>query len=227
MPSGVGISIGDTLAASYGAMGILAALHHRDKTGEGQIIDVALYESVLQVMESYVADYSTSGFMRQRTGAILPKIAPSNVYPCRDGEFLIGGNQDPIFKRLCDAMGRPDLATDVRYATHLARGEHQAELDGIISDWTRTLTVAELETLLLEHAVPSGKIYTAADMVTDPHYAAREAIVTVDDPELGPVKMQNTFPKFSATPGSIRKQAPRSVGEDTAAILERWLGRPS
>ena len=227
MPSRVGISIGDTLAASYGAMGILAALHHRDKTGEGQIIDVALYESVLQVMESYVADYSTSGFMRTRTGAILPKIAPSNVYPCKDGEFLIGGNQNPIFKRLCDAMGRSDLATDVRYATHLARGEHQAELDGIISDWTRTLTVAELETLLLEHAVPSGKIYTAADMVNDPHYAAREAIVTVDDPELGPVKMQNTFPKFSATPGSIRKQAPRSVGEDTTDILERWLGRPA
>ncbi len=227
MPSRVGISIGDTLAASYGAMGILAALHHRDKTGEGQIIDVALYESVLQVMESYVADYSTTGFMRQRTGAILPKIAPSNVYPCKDGEFLIGGNQDPIFKRLCDAMSRPDLATDARYATHLARGEHQAELDDIISDWTRTLTVAELETLLLEHSVPSGKIYTAEDMVNDPHYAAREAIVTVDDPELGPVKMQNTFPKFSATPGSIRKQAPRSVGEDTAIILERWLGRPS
>ena len=227
MPSRVGISIGDTLAASYGAMGILAALHHRDKTGDGQIIDVALYESVLQVMESYVADYSTSGFMRQRTGAILPKIAPSNVYPCKDGEFLIGANQDPIFRRLCDAMGQPELATDARYATHLARGEHQAELDGIISDWTRTLTVAELEKLLLKNAVPSGKIYTAADMVSDPHYAAREAIVTVDDPELGPVKMQNTFPKFSATPGSIRKQAPRSVGEDTAAVLERWLGRPA
>ena len=227
MPSRVGISIGDTLAASYGAMGILAALHHRDKTGEGQIIDVALYESVLQVMESYVADYSTSGFMRQRTGAILPKIAPSNVYPCKDGEFLIGGNQDAIFKRLCDAMGRPDLASDLRYATHLARGENQAELDGIISDWTRTMGVDELEALLLEHSVPSGKIYTAADMVKDPHYAAREAIVTVDDPELGPVKMQNTFPKFSATPGSIRKHAARTVGEDTADILERWLGRPA
>ncbi len=226
-PSRVGISIGDTLAASYGCMGILAALHHRNATGEGQVIDVALYESVLQVMESYVADYSTSGFMRTRTGAILPKIAPSNVYPCADGDFLIGGNQDPIFRRLCEAMGRPELAVDPRYATHLARGENQAELDALIGDWTRTLTVAELEALLLKHSVPSGKIYTAADMVSDPHYAAREAIVTVDDPELGPVKMQNTFPKFSATPGSIRKPAPRSVGEDTAEILHRWLGRPS
>tara|TARA_R110002124_G_scaffold6504_18_gene38885 strand:- start:5685 stop:6851 length:1167 start_codon:yes stop_codon:yes gene_type:complete len=225
MPSRVGISIGDSLAATYGCMGILAALHHRDKTGEGQIIDVALYESVLQVMESYVADYSTSGHKRQRTGAILPKIAPSNVYPCRDGDFLIGGNQDPIFRRLCDAMGRPDLAQDPRYATHLARGENQTELDGIIADWTRTLAVAELEALLLEHGVPSGKVYDAEDMLADPHYAARESVVTLDDPELGPVTMQNTFPKFSSTPGSIRKQAPRSVGEDTATILERWLGR--
>jgi formyl-CoA transferase len=208
-------------------MGILAALHHRDKTGDGQIIDVALYESVLQVMESYVADYSTSGHKRQRTGAILPKIAPSNVYPCRDGDFLIGGNQDPIFKRLCDAMKRPGLTQDPRYATHLARGEHQTELDDIIADWTRTLTVAELEALLLEHGVPSGKVYDAEDMLADPHYAARESVVTLNDPELGPVTMQNTFPIFSATPGSIRKQAPRSVGEDTAEILERWLGRPA
>ncbi|KCZ94436.1 succinyl-CoA:(R)-citramalate CoA-transferase [Hyphomonas johnsonii MHS-2] len=227
MPLRVGISIGDTLAATYGCMGVLAALHHRDKTGDGQVIDVALYESVLQVMESYVADYSTSGFMRTRTGAILPKIAPSNAYPCKDGEFLIGGNQDPIFRRLCDAMGREDLVRDPRFATHLARGEHQAELDEIVSDWTRTLTVAELEALLLAHSVPSGRIYTAADMVADPHYAARESIVTVDDPEMGPVKMQGTFPKFSATPGSIRKTAPQRVGEDTAAILERWLGRPA
>lgn len=227
MPSRVGISIGDTLAATYGCMGILAALHHRDKTGNGQVIDVALYESVLQVMESYVADYSTSGHKRQRTGAILPGIAPSNVYPCKDGDFLIGGNQDPVFKRLCDAMQRPDLVQDPRYATHMARGEHQAELDSIIADWTRTLTVGDLEARLLAHSVPSGKVYDAEDMLADPHYAARESFVTLDDPDLGPVTMQNTFPKFSATPGSIRKQAPRGVGEDTAMILQRWLGRPA
>jgi len=128
-PSRVGISIGDTLAASYGCMGALAALHSRAKTGKGQVVDAALYESILQVMESLIPEYDVSGFVRQRYGSILPGIAPSNVYPCSDGDYMIGGNGDAIFARLASAMGRPDMAQDPRYATHIARGKHQMLAD--------------------------------------------------------------------------------------------------
>jgi formyl-CoA transferase len=224
-PSRMGVSIGDSLAATYGCMGALAALHHRERTGEGQIVDAALYESVLQVMEGLIPEWAVGGHKRERTGAILPGIAPSGVYPCRDGDYLIGANQDTIFARLAEAMGRPELVADPRYATHVARGRHQAELDALISAWTRTLTIAELEAAMIAHAVPAGRIYDAEDMLADPHFAAREAIVTVDDPVLGPTPMQGVFPKLSATPGTVRKPAPRAVGEDTAEILERWLGR--
>ncbi len=224
-PARMGVSIGDTLAATYGCMGALAALHHRERTGEGQIVDSALYEAVLQVMESTVSDYSVSGTRRRRTGSTLPGIAPSNVYPCRDGEYLIGANGDAIFARLAAAMGRPELAADPRYATHLARGAHQEELDALIAAWTATLTVAELEAKMIEASVPAGRIYDAGEMMADPHFAAREALVTVPDAEFGTVTMQGVFPKLSATPGSIRRPAPVAVGQDTDAVLERWLGR--
>ncbi|MBL0768584.1 CoA transferase [Sphingopyxis sp. XHP0097] len=224
-PARMGVSIGDTLAATYGCLGALAALHHRTQTGEGQIIDSALYEAVLQVMESTVSDYSVSGAKRKRTGSTLPGIAPSNVYPCRDGDYLIGANQDGVFARLAEAMGRPGLAHDPRYATHRARGAHQEELDALIADWTRTLTIAELEARLLDASVPAGRVYDAEDMLNDPHFAARGALVTVDDPELGAVTMQGVFPKLSATPGSVRRPAPLAVGQDTGEILRRWLGR--
>ncbi|MGB7411391.1 MAG: CoA transferase [Sphingopyxis granuli] len=224
-PARMGVSIGDTLAATYGCMGALAALHHRERTGEGQIVDSALYEAVLQVMESTVSDYSVSGTRRRRTGSTLPGIAPSNVYPCRDGEYLIGANGDAIFARLAAAMGRPELAADPRYATHLARGAHQEELDALIAEWTATLTVAELEAKMIESSVPAGRIYDAEEMMADPHFAAREALVTVPDAEFGAVTMQGVFPKLSATPGSIRRPAPVAVGQDTDAVLERWLGR--
>lgn len=224
-PARMGVSIGDTLAATYGCMGALAALHHRERTGEGQIVDSALYEAVLQVMESTVSDYSVSGTRRRRTGSTLPGIAPSNVYPCRDGEYLIGANGDAIFARLATAMGRPELAADPRYATHLARGAHQEELDALITEWTATLTVAELEAKMIESSVPAGRIYDAEEMMADPHFAAREALVTVPDAEFGTVTMQGVFPKLSATPGSIRRPAPVAVGQDTDAVLERWLGR--
>jgi len=224
-PARMGVSIGDTLAVTYGCLGALAALHHRTQTGEGQIIDSALYEAVLQVMESTVSDYSVSGAKRKRTGSTLPGIAPSNVYPCRDGDYLIGANQDGVFARLAEAMGRPGLAHDPRYATHRARGAHQEELDALIADWTRTLTIAELEARLLDASVPAGRVYDAEDMLNDPHFAARGALVTVDDPELGAVTMQGVFPKLSATPGSVRRPAPLAVGQDTGEILRRWLGR--
>ncbi len=224
-PARMGVSIGDTLAATYGCMGALAALHHRSRTGEGQIVDSALYEAVLQVMESTVADYSASGTKRRRTGSTLPGIAPSNVYPCRDGEYLIGANQDGVFARLAAAMGRPDLASDERYATHRARGARQDELDALIGEWTRTMTIAELEAKMIEAGVPAGRVFDAEDMLADPHFAAREALVTLPDAELGDVTMQGVFPKLSATPGSVRRPAPLAVGQDTEEVLARWLGR--
>jgi len=226
-PARMGVSIGDTLAATYGCMGALAALHHRHKTGEGQIVDSALYEAVLQVMESTVSDYSASGTKRRRTGSTLPGIAPSNVYPCSDGEYLIGANQDGVFARLAAAMGRPELATDERYATHRARGARQEELDAMIGEWTATLTIEQLEGKMVEAGVPAGRVFDAADMLADPHFAAREALVTVDDDEFGEITMQGVFPKLSGTPGSVRRPAPLTVGQDSAEVLERWLGRES
>jgi len=223
-PSRMGISIGDTLAATYGCVGVLAALRHRDQTGQGQIVDSAIYESVLQVMESLVPDYSVMGYVRERSGSILPGLAPSNVYRCKDGDYLIGANQDAIFGRLCEAMGQPGLAKDERYATHTARGLHQAELDQIIDAWTRTKTVEEVEGLCIAHAIPAGKVYRAPEMLADAHFAAREAIVEVPHPTFGAVKMQNAFPKLSATPSGVRRPAPREVGQDNAAVYGRELG---
>jgi crotonobetainyl-CoA:carnitine CoA-transferase CaiB-like acyl-CoA transferase len=212
-PSRMGLSIGDTLAATYGCMGALAALHARERTGLGQVVDSALYEAVLQVTESLIPEYVASGYIRERSGSALPGIAPSNVYQTEDGEFLIGANQDAVFARLCAAMGRPELATDPRYIDHVARGANQVELDGIVEAWTRTLPTAEVERLMIEYSVPSGTIYRAPEMLEDPHFAAREAIVTLDHPRWGDLKMQNSFPKMSGTPGSIRSIAPQTVGE--------------
>ena len=223
-PSRMGISIGDTLAATYGCVGVLAALRHRDQTGQGQIVDSAIYEAVLQVMESLVPDYSVMGYVRERSGSILPGLAPSNVYRCSDGDYLIGANQDAIFGRLCEAMQQPELAKDVRYASHTARGIHQAELDQIVDAWTRTQTVEEAEALCIAHAIPAGKVYRAPEMLADPHFAAREAIVEVPHPEFGSVKMQNAFPKLSATPSGVRRPAPREVGQDNAEVYGRELG---
>ncbi len=223
-PSRMGVSIGDSLAATYGCLGALAALRHRDATGEGQVVDSALYEAVFQVMESLVPEYSVSGYVRERSGSVLPGIAPSNVYPCSDGEYLIGANQDTVFGRLCAAMGEPELARDPRYIDHVARGRHQLELDGRIADWTRTRTIAEVEALMIEHGVPAGKLYRPQDMLDDPHFAAREAIIDVPHARWGSIKMQNVFPKLSKTPGSVRGSAPEAVGQDNAAVYGAVLG---
>jgi formyl-CoA transferase len=217
-PSRMGVSIGDTLAATYGCMGALAALRHRDATGEGQVVDSALYEAVLQVMESLVPDYSVFGYVRERTGSVLPGIAPSNVYQCSDGDFLIGANQDTVFSRLCTAMGEPELARDPRYVDHISRGRNQKELDVRIESWTRQHTVAEVEALMIEHGVPAGRVYTPADMLSDPHFAARGAIVDVAHPRWTNLKMQAPFPRLSRTPASIRTLAPQTVGQDNAEI---------
>jgi formyl-CoA transferase len=223
-PSRMGVSIGDTLTATYGCMGVLAALHVRGQTGQGQVIDAALYESVLQVMEGLVPEYDRMGLIRERSGSILKGIAPSNVYRCKDGEFMIGANKDSLWRRLAVAMGQPQLGDDPRYATHIARGRNQDELDAMIDRWTRTLSVDEVEALMTEHSIPAGRVYRAPDMIADPHFQAREAIIDVETERFGPIKMQSVFPKLSATPGSVRRAAPSRVGQHNAEIYGDLLG---
>jgi formyl-CoA transferase len=222
-PSRVGISIGDSLAATFGCLGALAALRVRDATGRGQIVDSALYEAVLNMMESLIPEYDKTGFIRERTGAILPKIAPSNIYPSADGLVLIAANQDAVFKRLCTVMGVPELAGDPRYATHLARGERQAELDARIADWSRGVPTDALLHSLHAAGVPAGLIYRVPEMLADPHFAARDAIVSVPHPDFGELRMQNVAPKLSQTPGGIRKPSPQ-LGEDNDAVYRELLG---
>jgi crotonobetainyl-CoA:carnitine CoA-transferase CaiB-like acyl-CoA transferase len=207
-PSRMGISIGDSLAATFACVGALSALHYRERTGRGQVVDSAIYEAVLNMMESLVTEFDKTGFIRERTGAILPNIAPSNVYPTKDSLVLIGANQDTVFRRLCDAMGRPELALDPAYVDHRSRGRHQQQLDDLIADWTAGLPTRDVLALMDEHGVPAGLIYRAPDMLTDPQFAARNAIVTVKHPQYGDLKMQNVAPKLSETPGTIRSVAP-------------------
>lgn len=218
-PSRLGVSIGDSLAGTYGCLGALAALHERERSGRGQIVDVSLFESVLQVMEGLVPEYAAAGHVRARSGSILKGIAPSNVYPCSDGELLIAANQDAIFRRLATAMGQPELGDDPRFATHNARGQHQDLLDGMIADWTRGQSVAAVEKLMEDNAVPAGRMFAARDMLADPHFAAREAIVTVETERHGALPMQGVFPRLSRTPGGVRAPAPVAVGADTEALL--------
>lgn len=222
-PSRAGISLGDSLAATFAALGALAALHHRHQTGEGQIVDSAIYESVLAMMESLIPDYALAGVIRERTGPALPRIAPSNIYDASDGQAVIAANQDTVFQRLCAAMGQPALATDPRFAGHVARGERQGELDGIVNAWSSTLSLDELEAACEANGVPFGRVYRAPDMLTDPHFAAREAIITAMHPVLGAFPMQAVFPRLSATPGSVRWTA-HAPGEDTDAVYRGLLG---
>jgi crotonobetainyl-CoA:carnitine CoA-transferase CaiB-like acyl-CoA transferase len=222
-PSRAGISLGDSLAATYATVGALAALHHREKTGEGQVIDATIYESCLQITEGLIGEYFTEGYTRERTGSYLPGIAPSNIYETTDGMVIVAANQDTIFKRLCEAMGTPELADDPRYATHVARGENQIELDAIISEWTKVRGSAEVEHIMIEHAVPVGKIYRAKDMLEDPHYAARKAIIDMPSERFGDLKMQGVFPKMSKTQGEVRWAGPDELGAHTEEILTEVL----
>ncbi len=208
-PSRMGISIGDSLAATFACIGALTALHHREKTGEGQVVDSAIYEAVLNMMESLITEYDKAGYIRERQGSILPNVAPSNVYPTKDGKMiLIAANQDTVFKRLTEAMGQPELAEDERYSTHSARGRVQAQLDDIVAKWTRTVDADELEKMMEDYGIPSGKIYRAPEMLEDAHFKAREAIVNTMHPKFGELKMQNVAPKLSATPGGVRLPGP-------------------
>ncbi len=222
-PARVGISIGDSLAAMHACLGTLAALHHRERTGRGQVVDAAIYESVLNMMESLITEYDQLGHVRERSGAILPRIAPSNVYPTRDGMVMMGANQDTVFARLCNAMDKPDLASHANYRDHHARGTHQRELDELIAAWTATFETRELLARLEAHGVPAGLIYRAPDMLEDAHFIARQAIVSTPHPEFGTLRMQNVAPRLSASPGSIRSSAP-GLGEHNDEIYSGLLG---
>jgi formyl-CoA transferase len=223
-PSRMGISIGDALAATFACLGALTALHHRERTGRGQVVDSALYEAVLNMMESLITEFDQVGYIRERQGSILPNVAPSNVYPTKEGlDFLIAANQDTVFKRFAEAMGRPELAEDERYATHAARGANQEELDALVAEWTQGMPIDELNALMDEYGIPAGKIYRAPEMLEDMHFKARQAIVEVMHPKFGKLKMQNVAPKLSETPGSIRSPAPE-LGQHNEAVFKGVLG---
>ncbi|MCI4645114.1 MAG: CoA transferase [Hyphomonadaceae bacterium] len=217
VPARAGVSLGDTMTGTFAALGAMIAVHARASTGKGQVVDAAIYESVMAFMEGLIPEYALAGHTRERTGAILPKVAPSSVYPCSDGMVVIGANQDTLFARLAEMCGA-DWASDPRYATHDARGENQLELDEKIGAWTVQHTMAEVLALAEAHAVPSGQVNTAKDMLADAHIAAREAIVRLAHPILGEVPMQAPAPKLNETPGRLERPAP-ALGEHTSEIL--------
>ncbi|MCB2108856.1 MAG: CoA transferase, partial [Rhodobacteraceae bacterium] len=189
-------------------------------------VDSAIYEAVLAMMESLVAEYDQTGYVRERSGSILPGLAPSNIYPTKDGTLvLISGNQDTVFRRLAKAMGQPELADDPRYATHDARGERQTELDELISAWSEQLPADEVLRVLEDNDVPAGLTYRVPDMLADAHFKAREAITKIAHPFFGDLAMQNVVPRMSDTPGKIAWAGPE-LGEHTEAVLRDVLEIP-
>jgi formyl-CoA transferase len=223
-PARAGISIGDSLAAMHAVMGITMALHERERTGRGQVIDAALYESVLAVMENLVTEFDLTGYVRERSGSILPGIAPSNAYPCANGEMiLIGGNGDTVYARLTEAMGRPDLKDDPKFVDHASRGRNQGELDAIIAEWTGRHALGDLLILLEEKGVPASRVYRAPDMLEDPQFQARGSIVSTEHPVFGAIRMQDAFPRLSRTPGKVRWPGP-ALGQHTDEVLVSKLG---
>ena len=219
VPVRCGISIGDTLAALHGTIGVLTALYHRKVNGgRGQVIDVALNEAVFNVMESLVPEYSAFGAIREPAGSALPGIAPSNAYRCADGVVLIAGNGDSIFKRLMLAIGRPDLGNDPLLADNPGRVEHVEEIDRAIESWTQERLVAQVLEVLAQARVPAGRVYTAKDIVEDPHYRARDMILSQTTRDGHTLEVPGIVPKLMGTPGSIRSSAPR-LGDDTDAVL--------
>jgi len=222
-PSRTGISIGDTLSALYGVIGALMALEARRKSGRGQVVDVALYESVFSVMESMLPEFDAFGVVRERTGSILPGIAPTSAYRCSDGSHvLIAGNGDSIFRRLALAMGRADLADDPALAHNDGRAARQAWLDAEIETWTSTRAPDEVLATMERAEVPASKIYTVADIAADPHFAARDMIRKIALADGSMLKVPGIVPKLSATPGGFTRGGP-ALGEHTDAVL-RSLG---
>lgn len=219
IPVRCGISIGDTLAALHGTIGVLMALYHRKVNGgQGQVIDVALHEAVLNVMESLVPEYSAFGAVREPGGSALPGIAPSNAYRCLDGVVLIAGNGDSIFKRLMLVIGREDLANDPALANNAGRVARVQELDAAIESWSQSRSVTEVLAALGEASVPAGRVYTAKDIVEDPHYRARDMILKQQTRDGHEIEVPGIVPKLMGTPGTVRFSAPK-LGDDTDAVL--------
>lgn len=217
-PVRVGISIGDSLSSLYGVIGVLLALQERNRSGQGQEIDVALYESVFAMMESLVPEYDAFGYVREPAGSALPGITPSNSYPCNDGTYvLIAGNGDSIYKRLMSLIGRDDLGNDPRLAQNDGRSEHAELIDGAIAEWTAQRGRTEVIEALKAARVPAGYPYTAADIVQDPHYLARQMIEQVQT-STGPLRVPGVLPKLSRTPGRIGNGGPQ-LGEHSDDIL--------
>jgi len=219
VPVRCGISIGDTLAALHGTIGVLTALYHRKVNGgHGQVIDVALTEAVLNVMESLIPEYSAFGAVRGPAGSALPGIAPSNAYPCADGVVLIAGNGDSIFKRLMQVIGRDDLASDEALGNNAGRVARVEEIDAAIGAWAATRTVDEVLAPLGEASVPAGRVYTAKDIVEDPHFRARDMIIKQQTRDGHELDVPGIVPKLLGTPGTVRRAAPR-LGGDTDEVL--------
>jgi formyl-CoA transferase len=221
----VGVSIGDTLAALHGVIGVLMALQERQRSGRGQLIDVALYEAVFNCMESLLPEYSAFGVVREPAGSALPGIAPSNAYRCADGHVLVAGNGDSIFKRLMQAIGRSDLAADPQLAGNTGRVARVAEIDAAIGDWTAPRTVAEVLDVLDAARVPGGRIYTVADIAADPHYRARGMLQEVTLEDGSRLTVPGIVPKLSRTPGGHRRNAPK-LGQDTVEVLAELAAKP-
>ena len=226
-PPRTGVSLGDSLAAMFAVQGILAALYHRDVLGggRGQVVDVSLMEASFAMLESTVPEYDRLGIVREPAGTNLSGIAPSNIFKSRDDLWMvIAANNDNLFRRLCDAMGRPELADDTRFATHAARGENQEEIEGIVAGWARERDAAEIDRVLNEAGVVCGPIYTVAEIFRDPQYAARDMLVEHVDPEFGPYVGPGIVPKFSETPGAVRWSGTWEHGSHNAEVYCGLLG---
>ncbi|HEY7135941.1 MAG TPA: CoA transferase [Acidimicrobiia bacterium] len=224
LPSRAGVSLGDSLAALFAVIGTLSALHERARSGRGQEVDVAIAESVFALMESTVADYELAGVVRGRSGGVLPGVSPSNAYPTADGDLVvIAANADAVYARLTGAMQRSDLARDPRFADHAARGVNMAELDELIAAWTATLSTDALLERLRAHAVPAGRIQTAADLSRDPQLAARDMVVRLAAGFDRPVAMAGVVPKLTRTPGQVAAVGPE-LGRHTDEVLRALAG---
>ena len=208
------LSIGDTIASLHGVIGALIALH----SGKGQIVDVALYEAIFNCMESLLPEYTAQGYVRERSGSTLPGIAPSNLYPCKDGYVLIAGNADALYRRLMSAIGREDLRDDPALARNDGRAAQMERIDAAIAAWTSQYSLEEVLDRMQKAEVPAGRIYSAADIAADPHYAASGMIQSVVAGDGEPLRVPGVIPKLSGTPGAIRSPAPK-LGEHTDEVL--------
>jgi formyl-CoA transferase len=226
-PPRMHISLGDSLAGMFGAMGTLAALYRRDALdgGRGQVVDVSLMEACFALLESTVPEYDRLGIVREPAGTGLKGVAPSNIFKSSDGKWIvIAANADNVFRRLCQAIGQPDLADDPRFATHLARGEHQEEIEAIVRDWAAAHSAAEIDRVLNDAGVICGPIYSIADIFEDPHFRAREMLLEHVDPDIGPFIGPGIVPKFSETPGGVRWSGPWEEGCHNRDVYGRLLG---